>query len=300
MPDPPPDADATWLRLFLGMAADGVVAPRSLIASELGDLTLELSADRPAVALSKLRTLGRALGPTLYVQPDTQLRLVTGELSPAQAAREFCRAQVAGGNDGVRIGVVRGEGVLDRLEEFLAAGCDLDGERSLRDAGRQPAAAWAQAGAGVVDAAFGAGASVVVSRRPVRTSHEPGTTPVEVVFVTEHRVQAPWSAFEALWPRASTGQGEAVDAELAASIGLGVRVELIDTGGERQLCVAGVSEPGVRAAARRIELLATPGALSAPLESGVAPVIRRERLRTPTSLLEFFVDTRGAAEWAEA
>lgn len=305
MSDPPHDADAALLHILLGMVGGGVMAPRGPLTPELGDQTLDLSADRPAVALSKLRTLGRALGPTLYVQPDARLHFITGVVSPLHAAREFARAQAPGWNNDVRIGVARGEEVLDRLEEFLAAGLDLTGERSLRDASCNPIAAWAPTGVALVEAAFEEGASVVMTRLPTQQSDDNKTTQVELRFAKEYSVVMACSPAISSWLRAFRESPPPIDiAEaspekfLASTLELRGRVEIVERDGQARLRLVGRSEKNVRAAASRIELFAKPGQLDTPLESRVEPTIARCVLRVPTKLLDFSVDTRPASEWS--
>lgn len=128
---------------------------------------LGLMGDRPAVAESKLRTVVASLEPRLFLQADLRLVVATGLLTPRRAARLIAETLDPATRTSSSVGVVRGESLLDRLEELSLAGCELretPGGSRLVDEPSPPVAVWAPAGAGPIAETLAVGARVVVTQ----------------------------------------------------------------------------------------------------------------------------------------
>ena len=128
---------------------------------------LDLSGEVPSVAESKLRTIFPRIAGRLFLQGELRLIVASGRLEPKAAASVIADALDAEIPSDLTLGVVRGESLLDRLEELTLAGCSLerpDAEGRLLDEPIPPAAVWAATGAGPIVEALAAGASIVVTQ----------------------------------------------------------------------------------------------------------------------------------------
>ena len=289
-----PIADAAMLAA--GAPDGGVLDPTD---ESVEAAYLDLREDRPSVALSKLKLVGAAFGPSLYVQERLRLIIACGETAPATAAAALLGSP---SESGLLIATVRGEDLLGRLEELMQAGCDL-GKPPLRDESRSPIAAWAPAGASVVTEALAAGARVVVSRfvtpedaALATTSEslgEPSTAPptrtVSLRFVKGYTVNV-WMPCK--WSQAFELRDFAQSLVPTQDGGIEVtdRNALMFSTSSRKL-------ESLQEIARRLELATPTGSLDEPIFSRIRAIVEERHTAIPSELLEFGYDLRSASEW---
>ena len=155
---------ASAARLALSAPPSGVARPTD---DGVAYALLDLSGEVPSVAESKMRTILPRLAARLFLQGDLRLIVASGRLEPKAAASVIADALDTEIPSELTLGVVRGESLLDRLEELTLAGCSLqkaDTEGRLLDEPIPPAAVWAPTGAGPIVEALAAGASIVVTQ----------------------------------------------------------------------------------------------------------------------------------------
>ncbi len=296
-----PLADAALLAA--GASAGGVLDPTD---ESVDAAYLDLREDSQDVALYKIRQVGVAFGPRLYLQERLRLVIACGELPPhlpAAALAEKFSVHPEGG--GPMIATVHGENLWDRLEELMVAGCEFRNASSglpLHE-DEWPHTAWAPAGPAVVAKAFVAGARVVIAR-----------------FVTPDAVSAALSAAEMGLPVAEQPTGDVLlkfstGVELRVVLPLEVnadwfenrlpedvraRCTLEQTTDARLLTIVSAEDDwSLFEIARRITLAAPAGTLRHPLYDQVVWKFEESRFAIPAELLEFGYDLRPAAEWLE-
>ncbi|MEO0531640.1 MAG: hypothetical protein AAF266_13855 [Planctomycetota bacterium] len=264
---------------------------------------LDLRADRVAVASSKARAVAAAFGPSLYLQASLRLVIASGELSPSTVAGWFAAASPQ--SDGGQIAVVRGEDVIDRLEEITLAGCDLG------DMNPPPVAAWAPVTASVLSEAVSTGATVVISRfaSPERISDainaesvgELATQPTSIRLNLAY-VDSYACVLEAATREILASALEAVPEVVSAQCES--RLHLIESKDSSLLSarleVASNDFGALREFVQRVELALPAGTLRVPAAESISA---RYRQRTtdgvPFELLEYGVDVRPTKEWQE-
>ncbi|TWT99228.1 hypothetical protein Pla108_01630 [Botrimarina colliarenosi] len=257
---------------------------------------LDLRTDRPAVARSKLATVARAFGPRLRIQGGLRLLIATGDLAPAEAASRFARAafpeDAAGGP---MIAAIRGENVLDQLEAFIAAGCQLEegaGKKSLTEENRPIVAALAPATWAAIQSAFAAGATVVVSRfAPPETLQSDRPEASDVVAVT-------LSLVEQYELSASLRERRKVDG-LPISLRKSVTVREGRGADAGYLMASATQYDHLVEIAERVELATGPGAFEVPLKSLIQPKITKGQVVAPAALFEFGHDAQPAIDWVK-
>lgn len=129
---------------------------------------LSVQADQPAVAMSRLRTLGRLLAPRLALHADLRLCVTTGMTPPDDAALALTEGLGDAGRD-LQVAALKGEDRIGLVEELLAEGLISDDPYR---AGPGPApqfagallAAWGEVPSGSLLAPLSAGAVCVLSR----------------------------------------------------------------------------------------------------------------------------------------
>jgi hypothetical protein len=119
---------------------------------------LLVAVDEPAVALSRLRTLGRLLAPRLALHADLWLFVTTGTTPPDDAALALSEGLGDAGGD-IAIAALRGEDRLGLIDELLAEGLVL----SHGMAGKLEAA-WGETAANAVLRPLSAGARCVLAQ----------------------------------------------------------------------------------------------------------------------------------------
>ncbi|MGL4514002.1 MAG: hypothetical protein ACRCT8_13005 [Lacipirellulaceae bacterium] len=125
-----------------------------------------VAADRPAVALSRLRTLGQRLAPRLALHADLRLLVTTGMTPPDDAALALAEGLGDAGAT-VPIAAIKGEDLRGAFEELLAAGAERaerDSWRVLRESAARILAAWSFAPPSAIAAPLNAGARCVLLR----------------------------------------------------------------------------------------------------------------------------------------
>lgn len=289
---PPTLIDAARLA---ALAPPGGILPPMDESTELA--YLDLRDDLHAVAASKAQAVAAAFGPSLYLRATLRLVIATGELSPTKVARSFAGVaapdpQASAG----RIAVVRGEDVLDRLEELMLAGCDL----GVTD--KPPVAAWAPTPARILREAVATGASVVVSRfampDEVSTAVEaesggepiglPASRPVGLVFPNGFGLRVDVDP--------NSGLSEAIS-DLPDTIRELGDIELAEHAQFTRLDVRAADLSRLLELAQRLELAAPSGMFHKPLIEAIVPSHQKSTASVPTELLEFGVDVRPAGDW---
>lgn len=135
-------------------------------------LLLDLRGTESEHAESALRTITTTLSPQLYLQADKTWIVSTGPISPSDAAKIIAEQFVTLGYKNVRLAVVQGEALTDRLEELAQARADLtdDTGTSLLDYKESPLSVLTNAPAAPIAEAMSDGAQIVLTQRAL-----PGT-----------------------------------------------------------------------------------------------------------------------------
>lgn len=295
-----PLADAAMLAA--GAPEGGVLDPTD---ESVEAAYLDLREDSQDVALYKIRQVGVALGPRLYLQERLRLVIACGELPvhlPAAALADKFPVPPEGG--GPMIAVVHGEDLYTRLEELMVSGCEFRSASSglpLREDERWPHTAWAPAGPAVVAKALVAGARVVIAR-----------------FVTPESVSAALAAADNGLPVVEQPTGDVLlkfsnGVELKVVLPLEMnadwfenrvpedvraRCSLEQTTDARLLTIVSAQDDwSLFDIARRITLAAPAGTLRHPLYDQAVWKFEESRFAVPAELLEFGYDLRPASEW---
>ncbi|NMA72201.1 MAG: DUF1446 domain-containing protein [Firmicutes bacterium] len=148
-----------------------------LAMDHLAELTLAiLQKDRQRdPTLGYTRDMGEVMGRLLPEAVPRGVRLITngGGINPPGAAREVLRVARELGLEGLRVAVVTGDGIGDRLEELEAAGvrfADPERGRTLAEVRDRVLFASVYLGAGPIVRALQMGADVVVTGRTTDTA----------------------------------------------------------------------------------------------------------------------------------
>lgn len=287
--------------LLAAAAPPGGVLPPADETAELA--YLDLRADCPAVAESKARAVAVAFGPSLYLRASLRLVVASGKLPPAEVAGWLARTSAPGNHGGTAsIAAVRGEDVLDRLEELMLAGCDL---ACGGNHGGPPIAAWAPTPAAVVRNAVASGAAVIVSRfaapdevslaveaeRQAESVAAPQSLPIDLVFPGGYHLRIDAASREEL--------AEALG-QLPAAITEPCTIHFTEYEGFSRLDITATDLAGLTEFARRFELAAPAGLFGRPLIETITPRHRRATASVPAELLEFGVDVRPADDWSNS
>lgn len=149
----PPLADAALLAA--GANPYGAISPKEL---ELGPAWLDLHGAVNTVALSRARWVTQALGPCLGLQEGALLFVTADPYSIGAVVISIAAQLKSDGAADLLIGVLKGEDVLHRLEDFFPASPELRAER------REPVRATAVAPPAALRGAIEAGAKIVIGQ----------------------------------------------------------------------------------------------------------------------------------------
>lgn len=277
----------------------GAAAPPREV--EVGLAWLDLRDAPEKVAAARASDVAAALGPCLALQPESRLIVTTGATPPAVIARTLAASLHAIDLPETLVATLRGEGVLDRLEEFALAGCDFsDAEgvaRKLAEERRLPSSALAAVPTGVLLEGLESGAPILLTRTAGREAIEaaakeaPDDEPKVCVTV---RFPVRQEAVVAIVGSQSTTQ---VHDELTPLLPSGVRLS-IDGTADAEVLRLTADNPAAMHQACRLVTLSLPG-LPTPLADLVTTTAESWTIEVPRELLDFAIDTRPATEWLE-
>jgi hypothetical protein len=290
-----------------------------------------VAADQPAVALSRLRTLGRLLSPRLALHADLRLFVTTGMTPPDDAALALAEGLGDAGRD-LQVAALKAEDRMGLVEELLAEGLVLRhgitgkleaawGETAadavlnpLNDGARCVFARGADAGAFAAAAAahhFGAAIDGPEARHAASQSSEAVFGSAAVVLSGEahppRSTQARQQTSNRLWIVGTVGYmlpltTSFVDVVDRQPTVLPPKVERFDG-----VNASGLSSPDrdiLVEAARRVELMGGFGSieLGAPLERSITLQRTVGTTKVPRARLEADLvghDLRTAADWRD-
>ncbi len=285
-----PDGIADAALLAAQAPAGGVLPPRD-DGVELA--RLDLWADRPSVARSKLAAVAKAFGPRLQIQEGFRLLINSGELAPTEAAALLSRVAFDG-SDGPLVAAVRGEEVLDQLEALIAAGCKLQDHTRhwpLVNEARTITKAWAAVPERLIGSSQESGATVVITRQANEEELRGGQPASEtkrlvaVDLIEGYEIQA-------MAPHA--GMLESVPSDLRGVIAC----ETDESSGRVHVTAVADGYDEAIEIARQLELTAGTGAFDQPLAEHIRPRLTRAWIEAPIDLIEFGADIRTASDWA--